>query len=326
MPTLLETAFSEVDLTASINDLALPNEPAIDRLVPFNEAGIETTEGIVERQGETVAFLPTAPRGGVAQAHQSGQRDGVRVATVHIPTRATVLADQAQDQRAHGKTTTESPQALRERTLLAMKKNIVYTQAMHKLGTIKGLVLDADGSTLLDVFALFGVAQQVQNMALDVAGTNVLIKTIDAQRKAEDALGGATPTDYVALASPSFMDALRAHGYYEKVLQYAAPSELMADFRTGIVAGGTTYVELRAAGPVAIEDNTAYLVPRGIEDLLIARYAPADYNSTVNTVGLPLYAVAEEMPLGKGFILESQSNPFHLCTRPRSIIKLTASA
>ena len=82
--------------------------------------------------------------------------------------------------------------------------------------------MDADGSTLRCVRALRRGTQTV-NFALDVTSTNLLLKAIDAQRKAEDVLGGAKPTDYVALAAPSFMDALRAQGYCEKVLQYANP-------------------------------------------------------------------------------------------------------
>lgn len=329
MPTILDEAFGAgVDLTAAINEIALPNEPAINRLTDWDEKGIETTRGFVEREGEVIDFLPTAARGGVAQPYRSPKRDGVEVSTVHIPHRGSVLADEVQDMRAFGKTVADSPEALRVKKLTGMRKNIENTLAGQRVGAIKGLVLDADGSTILDVFAVWGVAQQVLNMALDVSGTNVLTKTIDAERRSEDALGGNVPTEYVALASPSFMDALRAHADYERRLQYAAPSALMADFRTGIAIGNTTFVELRApaGSPIAIEDNTAYLVPKGIEGLLIARFAPGDYVDSVNTLGQPIYARSEPMPMGKGYMLEAQSNPFHLVTRPRAIVKLTASA
>lgn len=329
MPTLLDEAFGAgVDLTAAINDIALPNEPLINRLVDFSEAGIESTKGFVEREGEVIQFLPTSARGGVATPHRSGPRAGVEVSTVHIPTRGSAYADEVQNMRSFGKTTSDTPEALRTKKLTEMRKNLEYTLAMHRVGAIKGLVLDADGSTLLDMFALWGVAQQVVSFALDVSGTNILLKVIDSERKSEDALGGNTPTEFVALASPTFMDSLRGHADYEKRLQFAAPSALMSDFRTAIAIGNTSFVEMRApaGSPIAIEDNTAYLVPRGVEGLLIARFAPGDYVDSVNQVGVPIYARSEPMPMGKGYTLEAQSNPFHLCTRPRAIVKLTAAA
>jgi hypothetical protein len=59
-------------------------------------------------------------------------------------------------------------------------------------------------------------------------------------------------------------------------------------------------------------------------ELLITRFAPADYIETVNTLGLPYYAKQEIMPFGKGVALEAQSNPIHLPTRPAAIVRLTA--
>jgi hypothetical protein len=44
---------------------------------------------------------------------------------------------------------------------------------------------------------------------------------------------------------------------------------------------------------------------------------------TVNTIGLPYYAKQERIPFDKGVQLELQSNPLHICTKPRAIIKLT---
>ena len=57
--------------------------------------------------------------------------------------------------------------------------------------------------------------------------------------------------------------------------------------------------------------------------LLIGRFAPAPYNETVNTIGLPIYAKALEKRNGTGWDLEMQSNPLHILTRPRAVIKGT---
>jgi hypothetical protein len=79
----------------------------------------------------------------------------------------------------------------------------------------------------------------------------------------------------------------------------------------------------RGTSQVKIPDNEAYAVPMGVDGLFVTRFAPADYNETVNTRGLPYYAKGEPMKFGKGWEMEAQSNQLNLCTRPAAIIKLT---
>lgn len=54
----------------------------------------------------------------------------------------------------------------------------------------------------------------------------------------------------------------------------------------------------------------------------ILAFAPADYMETVNTQGIPYYSMIEPLPFNKGMAGEAQSNPLHLCTRPRAQILL----
>ena len=57
----------------------------------------------------------------------------------------------------------------------------------------------------------------------------------------------------------------------------------------------------------------------------MSRFAPAPYNETVNTVGLPYYAKAKEMEFGKGVEVEAQSNPLNICLRPTALVEVTTS-
>ena len=68
--------------------------------------------------------------------------------------------------------------------------------------------------------------------------------------------------------------------------------------------------------------NEAIVVPDGVPGLVITRFAPADYNETVNTIGLPYYARSEPKKMNKGWDLEAQSNPINICTRPASLIRV----
>lgn len=312
------------ELTAAINKAPF-NPGTLAKLKLFSEQGISTTEAVIDYAAEVIRLIPTAPRGGVAEPYRSGTEDGVKISALHIPTRGSVFADEVQDKRASGTTDLDSPAALRTRKMSGMRKNIEATIENLRFGTIRGKVLDFDGSELLDLYALFGITQTSISLDLGLSTTFILNRVIDCERVSEDACGGDVPSGYVALAAPDFLDALRANPAYATALQYAQPSALLKDFRNGISIGNTVFIECRSpAGlPVRIPAGEAYLVPQGIADLLLTRYAPGDYMESVNTPGLPIYAKSEEMEFGKGYALEAQSNPIHICSRPGAIIRLT---
>ena len=98
---------------------------------------------------------------------------------------------------------------------------------------------------------------------------------------------------------------------------------LRGDARQSIDFGGITWIRYRGTADVKIGDNDAYVFPNGVPGLFITRYAPANYVETIGTVGLPVYAKSEVMPMGKGLALEAQSNPLNLLTRPAAVVKLT---
>lgn len=76
-------------------------------------------------------------------------------------------------------------------------------------------------------------------------------------------------------------------------------------------------------GAPYIAADEARLVVEGVPELFITRFAPADYNETVNTPGLPFYSRAIEKRNGKGYDLEVQMNAISLCTKPQTLRKLT---
>lgn len=76
---------------------------------------------------------------------------------------------------------------------------------------------------------------------------------------------------------------------------------LRNDPRGGFLFGGAFGEEYRGkvGSQAFIADDEAYLVPEGVADLFITRFAPADYMETANTLGLPKYAKQEGRRLDK---------------------------
>lgn len=316
-----------VELTAAIQRTPF-NPGQIAKLKIFSEAGVATTSVAIDMLDNVLTMLPTSPRGGVGVAHNSGRpRSMLTVEAVHISTVSAAYADEVQNVREFGGTGLDTPEALVKRKLQGMKEALEVTLEQHRAGAIRGLVQDTDGSTLLDTYAAFGISQVVYPM--DLGGTgNLVNKTIGAERLCQAALGGLDPSGFLALCSPGFMDSLRANGYYDSALRFAAPRTMLAGYQSGITVGDTTYIEVRSSPglPAKVPAGEGYLIPLGIDDLFITRFAPGDYVSTVNQPGLPAYVQSQPMGMDKGYRLEAQSNHVSICTRPACVIKLTAAA
>jgi hypothetical protein len=334
MPTLdifNTDAFNVSSLTAAINEV--PEGQAVstvvDSLFMDGEEGITTLSVWVEKQGDTLALVPAAERGAPGDPYSVDKRQAINSNAVHLPTRSGVNADEVQNIRAFG---SEMEQDMVERLvqqkLDKMRRNLAATITYHRMGAIKGLVLDADGTAVLvNIFSELGVSQIVQSMELDVSTTKVRQLSLAAKRQSEKVTGSsAMITGFLALCGEGFFDALISHDDVKAAYERFAEGEMLRnDPRAGFPFAGIVWRELYGkVGTVEfVGTDDAYLIPLGVPDMFITRWAPADYMETVNTLGLPYYAKQELRRMGTGVDLEAQSNPINLCTRPRAVIKLT---
>jgi hypothetical protein len=321
-------AFSLSQLTAAINDQ--PYVPGrISALGLFSEEGVTTTTVQIEKDGEALMLVEAKPRGGDGQVVSGSKRSLMPFNTIHLPQRSTILADEIQGLRAFGsETELESVQAVVNKRLAKHRVQLDATHEWHRIGAIKGQVLDRDGTVLIDLFAQFGIAQQTLSFALGNDATVVRSKIGQMLDMIEDALGAVNFTSVRVFCGRVFWDLLTNHeSVRETYLNTQQAAALRGDPRDSFDFGGATFERYRGKNGATpyVADNEAYAVPEGITDLMITRFAPGDYMETVNTSGLPYYSRQEPLRLSKGVELESQSNPLHLNTRPRTSIKLTVA-
>ncbi len=247
--------------------------------------------------------------------------------TVHLPQRATIKADEIQNLRAFGsETELEALQTVVNRRLGKMRRQLDATHEFHRIGAIKGQVLDADGrSVVVDLLTAFGIKQTVIEFELGQAATEIRTKCQLVLDEIEDALGNIPFSGARVLCGRNFWNKLIVlKTVKETYLNTAMAAALRGDTRDAFDIGGCTFERYRGrVGNIGyVADDEAHAVPEGVPDLFITRFAPADYVEAVNTTGLPYYAKQELMDFGKGVELEAQSNPIHLCTRPKAIIEL----
>ncbi|MGP6433481.1 major capsid protein [Pseudomonas paraglycinae] len=321
-----DDAFSVPSLTAAINEQEyLPGR--ISSLGLFREEGTTTLTVQIEKDGDTLALVPAGERGTSGLVVGASKRTLIPFNTVHLPERFTIKADEIQGIRAFGtRTELQSVQDVVNKRLAKARRQLDATHEFQRMGALNGQVLDADGKTvLLDIYKSFGVNRQKMSMGLNNLDTNVRERAGEALDMQEDALGSVTSSGSRAFCGKNFWSKLISHksvtDTYLNTLQAAA---LRGDARESFEFGGIVWERYRGkvAGVSFVHDDKALLVPEGVPDLYISTFAPADYMETVNTEGLPYYSKLEPLPFNKGVAGEAQSNPLHLCTRPRAQVLL----
>jgi len=322
-PFAATPGFTLRELTAAINNL--PYAPGrLGEMGLFNERGIPTTIASIEERNGVISLVTPQPRGSVGQPVDRTTRKLHPLTIPHLPQNDQILAAEVQGVRAFGSEDQAQPLTQRRDEVLgSMRSNIDYTIESHRVTAVKGSYMDANGDAT-SLFTLFGVAQQTQDMAYSPsASSGQRAACFGVHQKIKAALGGLRYSGVTALCSDAFWALLiEDQDVKATYLQTMMAAELRNDPRQAFFYGGIVWEWYSGTSDVKVDDGFAYAVPMGVPNLFVTRYAPADYIETVNTPGLPYYAKAEPLSMGKGWKVESQSNPLNICTRPRAIIKL----
>ncbi|NKI46391.1 major capsid protein [Pseudomonas fluorescens] len=321
-----DDAFSVSSLTAAINEQEyLPGR--ISSLGLFREEGISTLTVQIEKDGDSLALVPSGERGTSGLVVGGTKRTLIPFNTVHLPERFTIKADEIQGIRAFGtRSELQAVQDVVNKRLAKARRQLDATHEFQRMGALNGQVLDADGKTvLLDIYKSFGVNRQKLPMGLNSPDTELRVKCGEALDMQEEALGSVTSSGSRAMCGKNFWNKLIVHkSVKETYLNTMQAASLRGDAREAFEFGGIVWERYRGkvAGVAFVHDDKALLIPEGVPDLYISSFAPADYMETVNTQGIPYYSKIEPLPFNKGVAGEAQSNPLHLCTRPRAQILL----
>lgn len=339
-------AFNLAALTVGINKL--PNlYGLINKLGVFPDRGVPVRTVMVEEYQGILNLLPSKPVGSPGTAGRQGRRTLRSFVIPHIPHDDVILPEDAQGIRAFGtETGFESLAGVMARRLGTARRKHDITLEWLRIGALQGLITDGDGvTTLYNLFTEFGIAQQVFNFNFSNAAFDVKGQCLAVKRFLDDNLLGETADGVQALVSEQFFDAFSNHPQVIEAYKWWQSSDfLRSDYRGGQTMLGTTQVangfsfggvnwqEYRGKATLGdgtvkkfIADNTGLGYPTGTTDSFATYYAPADFNETVNTIGLPVYAKQKPRDYDRGTDLHTQSNPLPLCHRPALLVKFTMS-
>ena len=322
-----DDAFGVTELTLAMEQAPIPPQPLASL---FQHDGLRGDTFFIERKvdGE-LALVPTSPIGAEPQYLGRGRRSVLNFATMHMKVADVIRPEEVAGVRAFGsETELKQVQELVNEQTVKLRKSVEITHDWHRMGAIKGLVLDADGSVLIDLYDAFGVTQTTFDMELGTPTTDVKRKMTELARLVQAKLRarGKIVTGWRVLCSPGFIDALALHADVRARFADGSPEFNLRTQLNGFDLFGTRWDEYNAGTNTAtwIADGEAYLIPI-VSDLLIGRFTPAAYMSTVNQgKGRPMYAITELLPKQGGVEVEVQSRPLFINTMPEVVVRLTA--
>ncbi|WP_319557896.1 major capsid protein [Thiomicrorhabdus sp.] len=322
--------FSVESLTVAINEApALPTR--LTRLGLFASEGILTTSFVIEKNTDTLELIPNQSRSAAPVGTGGGARSIRSFATTHLPTQDVITADDIQNLRSFGfASEVETMEAFVAKRLAKMRRRIDATIEYQRIGAIKGLILDSDGTTVIsNLFTDFGITRNTATLSLASDTADLRGEIFTATDKALDALGSEPNQGFRCICGKGFFRALINHPKAQKAYElYESGAKLRDDVRDGFEFAGVIFEEYRGAigGTPFIADGEAFLFPQAVEGMFITRNAPANWMETVNTIGLDMYAKQWFQQDGRGVTVEAQANPLSICTRPNAVIKLTVTA
>ncbi len=322
-------AFSVTRLTTAINELRYA-PGRVTQLGLFMPESVNTLSVAIERDGDALIVVPPTPRGGPGVTMEGTKRDLRSINIPHFQIDDSVMADEVQGVRAFGSETVLETVIGKVVTKQGRHvRSLALTEELARLGAVKGIVVYADGSTL-NLFQFFDMSNPAF-LDFDLLNANPSMGDLrnfcdDIDREMAEALGGLPYERIHALVGKDFFKSLLKHPEIREIHlanQQMALKLLEPMAYKTVTIGNITFEEYRGSTTlgVSVTADEAHFFPVGVPELFKTFYGPADYEETVNTMGLPRYTKQWPMQNGKGRHLESQTNALNICTRPKVLMR-----
>lgn len=337
-------AFTLATLTAVINEEEHIPGLAGQVFAGVGE-GVATMEISFEIDVENLSLIPTSTRGGPAPKNTQDKRKVIAVNIPHIKLEETIGAYQIQGVREFGSMDTlRGARSVVDKQIRKQTRRMDLTTEHLRLGALQGLVKDADGSTLLDLFSLFGKTQTVIDFNAtfganaDDRFNGLQVKLTEMTREMRRALKSDVPGAKIyCFAGDNFFDKVVAcsnvKGVWDgwvKAEERLASNYVWGDYLFADVVfhnyQGTNDQTRTSAGTVGVAPDEARFFFTGVNGLYEEYFAPADFMETVNTIGLPRYAKAAPADnMNRALNLHTQMNPLPVCLKPATLFKGTST-
>jgi hypothetical protein len=340
--------YTYATLCGAVN--SVPYEPGyLGKKGFYHYLGSRTRDVKLEFDGQTIGLIqssaPMSPGVVVSRKPRTGLSFRAPRLAMTIPVHATEVAE-VRELGAADLEGVETQAGWRIRNAI---RDLRSTWEWHALNGAMGILLDADGSVMINYFTAFGIAQPTFDMTWSTAGTPLLMKCAAILNQIEDALGGnfnpegsgATngiipSTPPLVLCGRTFWQKLMSDASFATAFQFFQARDqrylpLREDMRykDDFEFGGIYWRQYRGS-----TQQTGQFIPAATAQVLIndlpGTYLgyftpPEDVEDAVNKPGLPLVATVELMEHKAGIEFRIQSNPIHIMGRPAAALQLFSS-
>jgi hypothetical protein len=324
-------AFSMAGMLAAIENVDYKPQ-FLGSLNLFTPSPVRTRVIQVESRDGVLRLIPTSPIGAPLTPQTRDKGKLINLSTVRLAKEDALRADEIQGIRAFG-SETELTQVQVEvaRRLQKLHDDMELTWEHHRLGAVQGILLDADGSPIVNYFTAFGVAQpgEVEMNFATLANGEVREK-IESEivRPLIRAAKGAfvTGSRIQAIVGDEFWDAFMKNAEVRtSYLNWVAAAELRQ---------GTAFSSFHFAGvdwqnyrgtddgtTVSIAADEAKFFPVNAPGVFEVAWAPAEFLDTANQPGVPVRPLVLPDPSGRNAYvnIEVYSYPLFLVKRPLTL-------
>lgn len=226
-----------------------------------------------------------------------------------------------------------------------LRNNHAITLEYVRLGALKGVIIDGDGTELYNLFDEFDVTKKTVDFVLGTAGTDVMAKCEEVNDHIVANLKGEVSDGVEVMVSGGFFGKLISHPKVEKFYLNAEQGVSLTKYERDRLGGNWGRVfefgnirfrENKTTFPLKIGDtitstaaiaaDKGHAYPTGTQDTFKTWHAPADTLGAVNTAPSDeVFISPEVLKHGKGVELWSESNPLALCNRPEVLVEVSTS-
>jgi len=325
--------FTLAHLTAGIN--LIPNfYSRVGQMGLMPNEGVDQHTLIVEEHQGILNLLQTSKRGAPGNVNKMGDTTIRNFSIPHITFTDLITPEQLQAKREFATANKPvSATSVMQKIMASMKKKVELTWEYHRMGALKGIVLDANGATLVNLYTEFGITPEVHNFAFTVSTTDIRQLCLNVWRHMEKNLFGETMTGVRCLCSSDFFDSLTGHAKVNTAYERWNDGEaLRTDMRRGFRFGEIIFEEYVGQGidkdgnvRKFIADGEAHFFPVGTDDVFRTYFGPGNFNGAVGKIGKPIYMSQERVDHDKGWSILVETNPLPMCRRPGLLVKGTSS-
>ena len=328
------SAFSTTSLSGYVQKMPFVPQ-LLGSLNLFTPMPVRTRNVFVDRTEGGIALIPTSADGAPPETLDGDDRDAVPLRTTRLAKRFTLYASQLDGIRASGtESELQAVQTEYNSRMTRIRADMELTHEHHRLGALQGLLLDADGTTVIyDYSTQFNEAiPAATSFELDVNTTDVIGKCKEIARgMARSGKGSLAGASIHCLAGDDFYDALVSHPNVEKFYLNQMASQSLKDEQGKIfesfTIGGITFHNYQGTDDnslVAVPVAEAKFFPVGARDVFSVVMSPLEAMGFVNTLGQSMYAMnipdRDRNMWSKG---ELYSYPLYMCSQPRVLRKGT---